>query len=54
MDAKLNVLGEELAARWQEALDAGVQPMVVLQTTHVACLRIVKLSDLKRHAVNLV
>ena len=42
------------AARWQQALDAGVAPKVVLQATHAACLRIVKLADLKRHAVDLV
>lgn len=42
------------AARWQEALDAGAAPMVVLRATHAASLRIVKLADLKRHAVDLV
>jgi uncharacterized protein (DUF2237 family) len=42
------------AARWQEALDAGAAPLVVLQATHAASLRIVKLADLKRHAVDLV
>ena len=42
------------AARWKEALAAGVAPLVVLQATHAACLRIVKLADLKRHAVDLV
>ena len=42
------------AARWQEALDAGAPPLVVLQATHAACLRIVKLADLKRYAVDLV
>ena len=42
------------AARWQQALDAGVAPRVVLQATHAACLRIVKLADLKRNAVDLV
>lgn len=42
------------AARWQEALDAGVAPKVVLQATHAAALRIVKLADLKKHAVDLV
>jgi len=42
------------AARWQEALEAGAPPMVVLQATHAACLRIVKLADLKRYAVDLV
>jgi hypothetical protein len=42
------------AARWQEALNAGVAPKVILQATHAASLRIVKLADLKRHAVDLV
>jgi uncharacterized protein (DUF2237 family) len=41
------------AARWQEALQAGVAPHVVLQATHAAALRIVKLADLKRFAVDL-
>lgn len=42
------------AARWQEALDAGVAPKVVLQATHAASLRVVKLADLKRHAIDIV
>lgn len=42
------------AARWQEALDAGAAPLVVLQATHAASLRILKLADLKRHAVDLI
>ena len=42
------------AARWQEALKAGVAPKVVLQATHAASLRIVKLADLKKHAIDLV
>ena len=42
------------ATRWQQALDAGAAPMVVLQATHTACLRIVKLADLKRYVVDLV
>ena len=42
------------AARWQEALTAGAAPKVVLQATHAASLRIVKLADLKRHAIDLV
>lgn len=42
------------AARWQEALDAGKTPRVLLQATHAAALRIVKLADLKRHAIDLV
>jgi uncharacterized protein (DUF2237 family) len=42
------------AARWQEALKAGAAPKVVLQATHAASLRIVKLADLNRHAIDLV
>jgi len=42
------------AARWQEALKAGAAPKVVLQATHAAALRIVKLADLKKHAIDLV
>ena len=42
------------AARWQEALKAGVAPKVILQATHAASLRIVKLADLKRHAMDMV
>ena len=42
------------AARWQVALKAGKAPKVVLQATHAASLRIVKLADLKRHAIDLV
>ena len=42
------------AARWQLALDAGVAPKVVFQATHAACLRIVKVADLKRDALDLV
>ncbi len=42
------------AARWQEAFKAGAAPKVVLQATHAASLKIVKLADLKRHAIDLV
>ena len=42
------------AARWQEALAAGVAPRVMLQSTHAAALRVVKLADLKRCALDLV
>ncbi len=42
------------AARWQEAFKAGKAPKVVLQATHAASLKIVKLADLKRHAIDLV
>ena len=39
------------AARWKEALDAGVAPPVVLSSTHAATLEYVSLSELKQHAV---
>ncbi len=42
------------AARWQEALDAGVAPRVVLQATHAAALKVVRLEDLKKYALDLV
>lgn len=41
------------AARWKEALDAGVAPPVVLAATHEETLAIVPLADLKRHALDL-
>jgi uncharacterized protein len=41
------------AARWNEALAAGVAPPVVLGATHEAALEIVSLADLKRHALDL-
>ncbi len=41
------------AARWQEALEAGAAPRVVLRATHAATLEIVSLQDLKRHAIDL-
>ncbi len=41
------------AARWQEALEAGVAPRVVLRATHEAALEHVALEDLKRHALDL-
>jgi hypothetical protein len=42
------------AARWQEALEAGAAPRVVLGATHEAALEHVALADLKRHALDLV
>ncbi len=39
------------ASRWQEALDAGVAPPVVLEATHVQTLEWVDLADLQAHAV---
>jgi uncharacterized protein (DUF2237 family) len=41
------------AARWQEALQAGAAPRVVLAATHEATLQIVQLADLKRYALDL-
>lgn len=40
------------AARWQEALEAGVAPPVILEATHLAALRVVSLEDLKGHALD--
>ena len=39
------------AGRWQEALEAGVAPPVVLEGTAAATLEWVRLEDLRRHAV---
>ena len=41
------------AARWQEALEAGAAPLVVLSATHEATLEIVDFGDLKRYAVDI-
>lgn len=38
------------ASRWQEALEAGVAPPVILEACHEEALRIVDLHDLKKHA----
>ena len=38
-----------VAARWQEALEAGVAPEVVLEATHEAALQYVSLEDLQKH-----
>ncbi|MEM6689923.1 MAG: DUF2237 domain-containing protein [Planctomycetota bacterium] len=39
------------AARWQEALLAGVAPPVDLEATHMSTLEFVELSDLEAHAL---
>lgn len=39
------------AARWQEAMDAGVAPPVVLESTHISALEFLQMDDLVRHAV---
>ena len=41
------------AARWVEALQAGMAPQVVLNATNEATLDIVSLEELKRYAVDL-
>ncbi|MFW5681316.1 MAG: DUF2237 family protein [Pseudomonadota bacterium] len=41
------------AARWQEALDAGKAPRVLLRSTHRRTLEICRLDDLKAHAIDL-
>jgi uncharacterized protein len=41
------------AQRWQEALEAGVAPRVVLAATHAATLEFVSLAELKRFALDL-
>jgi len=40
------------AARWQEALAAGVAPPVVLSATHAMALEHVSLDELKHHALD--
>jgi uncharacterized protein len=42
------------AARWQEALDAGMAPRVVLTATHERALEELALADLKRFALDLL
>lgn len=41
------------ADRWQQALEAGAAPRVVLGATHRLALEHVDLADLKRHALDL-
>ncbi len=40
------------ASRWQEALDAGHAPPVVLAATHVTALEWVRMDDLVKYAVD--
>jgi hypothetical protein len=39
-----------VAARWQEAFEAGVAPPVVLEATHASALEFVSMADLEAHA----
>ena len=41
------------APRWQEALEAGAAPQVVLASTHEGALDFCKLADLKKYAVDI-
>jgi uncharacterized protein len=41
------------APRWQEALEEGRAPRVVLRATHQAALGHCSLADLKKHAIDL-
>ena len=38
------------APRWQEALEAGKAPQVILEATHIATLEWASLDDLRAHA----
>ncbi len=40
------------APRWQEALEAGVAPPVMLEATHAAAIEHVSLADLKNYALD--
>ena len=42
------------APRWQEALEAGSAPKVVLAASHEGALEYAKLADLKKYAVDLM
>lgn len=41
------------APRWQEALEAGQAPQVILRATHEGALHYCRLEDLKRYAIDL-
>lgn len=41
------------AARWKEAMDAGMAPRVVLTATHERTLEVVSLAELKPYALDL-
>ena len=39
------------ASRWQEAFEAGKAPKVILKSTNIATLSLVKLDNLKKYSV---
>ncbi len=41
------------AARWKEALEAGMAPPVVMRATHESALTMIDFADLKAHAIDL-
>ena len=41
------------AGRWQEALEAGVAPPVVLEATHARALEVCSLEELKQYALKI-
>ena len=40
------------AARWKEALEAGVAPPVMLASTHISALEFIELDELLQHAID--
>ncbi len=38
------------AARWKEAYDAGMAPLVVLEATHISALEFASIEELREHA----
>ena len=42
------------AARWQEAMDAGYAPPVILESTHEAALDVIEFADLEKHELRRV
>ena len=38
------------ASRWQEAFEAGNAPKVILRSTNIATISVVKLEDLKKYS----
>ena len=40
------------ASRWQEALEAGAAPRVILSATEESALEVINLEDLKKHAAD--
>jgi uncharacterized protein (DUF2237 family) len=40
-------------SRWKEALDAGIAPPVILESTHASAVEFVSLEDLMAHATDI-